>query len=418
MTETSELVEHFFRHEYANLVSVLTRAFGIRRLELVEEMVGAAMLQAMESWRKQGPPDNPAAWIHRVARNKTLDSLRRDQVHEKAIGFAYHAINPKAPDPNSLIDDWLEDTALPDSLLRMMFVCCHPILDRSSQIALTLKLLCGFSIREVAQGLLIQPEAAKKRIQRAKNKLASENIPIEFPATQEAQSRIAAVHDVLYLMFNEGYCTTAGPQPLREDVCEEAVRLCLLLCQHSELATSESKALLSLMLFHASRFESRLDSLGNIVLLEDQDRSRWDRKLIESANRWLYSSVVDQPSRFHLEAVISAKHCEAQRFEDTDWPKIIQFYDRLIELFPSPVYELNAAIAVAQTGNFAQAKSRLQSLQDSGELQDYFLLTCAKAYVFEKSGDVKGATDLYLAALSQPIPQHQKQLIQKRLSRI
>lgn len=423
MTETSELVEHFFRHEYANLVSVLTRAFGIRRLDLVEEMVGAAMVQAMETWKQTGVPDNPAAWIHRVARNKTLDALRCDKIHEKAVGFSYAALHQKDIQrenfgTNNVIDGWLEDQSLPDSLLRMMFVCCHPILDRRSQITLTLKLLCGFSVREVAQGLLVQPESAKKRIQRAKKKLATDNIPIEFPETSEAQSRLAAVHDVLYLMFNEGYSPAEGSQPIRDDICEEAVRLCLLLCKHSTLATPESKALLSLMLFHASRFESRIDALGQIVLLEDQDRSKWNRELIKSANQWLFSSVIDQPSRFHLEAVISAKHCEAERFEDTDWPTIVQFYDRLIELFPSPVYQLNAAIAVAQTGDFEDAKTRLQDVRQDGNLKDYFLLECAEAYVYEKSGEPEHAIDLYLAALRKPISDHQKLLIQQRLSKI
>ncbi|MEM7238589.1 MAG: sigma-70 family RNA polymerase sigma factor, partial [Pseudomonadota bacterium] len=231
---SNHLVEHFFRHEYANLVSVLTKRFGFGRIDLIEDTVSSAMVQAMDAWKQGGVPEKPAAWIHRVAKNRLLDALRREKTHHQAMAFV--GLTDTAQDPG--LADF--EAAVPDSLLAMMFVCCHPTLDRQSQIALTLKILCGFSLHEIARGLLIMPEAAKKRIQRAKAKLQATAIAVELPPTAELNERLGVVHDVLYLMFNEGYSTSHGIEPIRDDVCEEAARLCHLLCEHDTLGTPES----------------------------------------------------------------------------------------------------------------------------------------------------------------------------------
>ena len=413
--QPDQLVEHFFRHEYANLVSVLTRAFGFARIDLVEDMVSSAIIKAMNSWKQNGIPKNPAGWIHRVARNQILDSIRREKVHEKALAFALQQTSENQS-TDEVIDRWLDEERLPDSLLSMMFVCCHPMLDHKTQIALTLKILCGFSVAEIARGLLLSVAAVKKRIQRAKSELAENNVSIEFPTTDELQARLSVVHDVLYLMFNEGYSTSHGIEPIRDDICEEAARLCHMLCLHPSLNSPNSCALLSLMLFHASRLEARTDSLGNIVLLGDQDRKLWNQDLIDEADKWLVKSVKQIPSRFHFEAVIAQFHCSARSLEETDWEKIILFYNRLMELFPSPVYRLNRAIALAQTGKSDEALEQLELIRNRPEMKDYFLVDCACAFIYEKTGDQKRATDCYLAALNSSLADHQKQLIQKKLA--
>ena len=411
---THDLVEHFFRHEYASLVSVLTRGFGVARIDLVEDMVGAALVEAMNSWKQTGVPENPGAWIHRVARNRLLDALRREKVHAKALAFAA-AMASDTVSPSAIVERWLDERELPDNLLRMMFVCCHPALDRKSQVALSLKVLCGFSVNEVARGLLLKPEAAKKRIQRAKAELAALRVSVEFPPAKELPTRLAAVHEVLYLMFNEGYSTSHGVEPIRDDICEEAARLCHLLCEHAALSTPESRALLALMLFHASRLDARTDEQGNVVLLEDQDRTRWDQKLITAAHGWLVKSAQRVPSRYHLEAAVAQMHCSVGSLAETDWQKVVMCYDRLLEMSPSPVYRLNRAIAVGQGGDTQQALTELQVIGEAAELEDYYLLDCAKGYLLQLAGDTKAATDAYLAALARTIPEHQKSLVKRRL---
>ena len=288
----NQLVEHFFRHESANLLAVMTRAFGMRHIDLVEDMVQVAMVEAMHTWKLRGIPDNPAGWIHRVAKNRILDALRREKTHEQAIALSGFSID----DQESIVDQWLKEERISDSLLRMMFVCCHYSLDRNSQIALTLKTLCGFSVSEIASGLLLTDETVKKRIQRAKKSLASANVQLELPSDDQLTIRLDAVHNVLYLMFNEGYSTSSGTEPIRDDICEEAVRLCNLLCE-SSCSSSASKALLALLLFHASRLDARTDESGTVILLEDQDRTRWDRRLIGTAQCCLKQSMssTDQP---------------------------------------------------------------------------------------------------------------------------
>lgn len=413
-TEPKRLVEHFFRHESANLVSVLTRAFGFSRIDLIEDMVQSAMMTAMNAWRQRGIPDNPAGWIHRVARNRILDSLRREKVHLRAIALSGQSEQATV----ELVDQWLEESALSDSLLRMMFVCCHPSLDRTSQIALTLKILCGFSVKEIARGLLQRPEAIKKRIQRAKAALADQVVSLEFPDAAELQKRLSTVHDVLYLMFNEGYSTSNGIEPIRNDVCEEAARLCHLLCEHSNLSSPKTRALLALMLFHAARLESRVDERGAIVLLEDQDRSTWDLGLIRIANQWLAKSKDSRPSRFHYEAGIAQQHCCAKSVSETDWTTIVKYYSKLILLNDSPVYRLNQAIALGQSGEIEKGMLELESIRGCREMRDYYLLDCAFGRLHELNKNIPAAIDAYLAALSNSLAEHERQLLANRLLKL
>lgn len=413
-TEPTGLVEHFFRHESAHLVAVLTRAFGFGRIDLVEDKVQEAMLTAVTAWRQRGMPKNPAGWIHRVARNRILDTLRREKTHQRALALAHQS--PEASD--ALVDEWLADDQLPDSLLRMIFVCCHPALDRRSQIAMTLKILCGFSVAEIARGLLLSTAAAKKRIQRAKKTLAQHQVKIDLPSPEELQSRLAAVHDVLYLMFNEGYSTSHGHQPLRDDICEEAARLCHLICSHHALSTPATRALLALMLFHAARLEARIDSAGAVILLAEQDRSRWDRRLIRAAECWLEHSRAPDPSRFHLEAAIALTHCRAASIATTDWHYIVRLYDRLLALHDSPLYVLNRAVARGEAGDVETALAELDSIRSLREMRGYYLLDCAAGRLLELRGDPAAAIDAYAAALAAEVAPHERALLGKKLARL
>ncbi len=409
----NQLVEHFFRHESANLVAVLTRAFGMRRLDLVEDMVQVAMLEAMHAWKQRGVPESPTAWIHRAAKNRILDALRREKTYEKAITLSRQSIHHQ----ESTVDSWLAEEDLPDSLLRMMFVCCHPSLKRKTQIALTLKTLCGFGISEIARGLMLKGETVKKRIERAKKSLATANVQLELPSNDQLAERLDVVHEVLYLMFNEGYSTSHGIEPIRDDICEEAARLCHLLCE-SPCSSPATKALLALLLFHAARLEARTDSEGAVILLEDQDRAKWNRPLIGVAQSWLAQSKTERPTTFHLEAAIAMQHCISPSVPATDWDIIVRLYTRLLQLRESPIYALNRAIALGQAGNLDEAMSQLLSLQNRKDMQNYLLLDCAFARIHELEGNTQDAIDSYLLALSKVSAPHEKTLLERKLRQL
>jgi RNA polymerase sigma factor (sigma-70 family) len=382
------LVEHFFRHEAARLVSVLTRVFGWRNFELVEDMVQSTLLDALVAWRGQ-VPENPSGWLHRVAKNKILDALRRNQIGRRVVEeLATEKLGTDPAPREGQLDELFLDSEIEDSQLKMMFACCHPRLARENQLALTLKALCGFGISEIARALLVEEETVKKRLQRATRDLVENQIPLEPPPAEELVARLDSVHQVLYLLFNEGYSSSRGDTAIREDLCEEAARLCHLLCSQPRFATPPTQALLALMLFHAARFDARVGPDGFVLLMEEQDRGKWDRKLIRRAKDFLdLSARGTVVSVYHLEAGIALHHCAAKSFEETDWPAILRLYDALIALHRSPVYLLNRAIVVAQIDGPAAG---IHALDDAGldpSLQRYYLFHATLGEFYRRAGD-------------------------------
>ena len=411
---TSALVEHFFRHESGRLVSILARVFGLRNLDLVEDMVQSALLEALQSWRTQGVPENPSAWLHRVARNKMHDALRhRETVLRLAPSWA--RLRPQFSEPE--FDDLFLESEIEDSQLRLIFACCHPALARENQIALTLKSLCGFSNAEIARGLLLSEETVKKRIQRARQQLGVQNIDIEVPRADELACRLDSVHQCLYLMFNEGYASTSGETAIRLDLCEEAARLCHLLCGHSHCPSPASFALLALMLFHAARFDGRTDEQGRLLLLEDQDRTKWDQQLIARGRDFLDRSAEGKSiSRFHLEAGIALLHCSAASFAETDWPGILRLYDALLRVQPSPVYQLNRAIVLAHVEGPAAAIAIIEILADDPSLQHYHLINAALGELYRRSGNLDRARFYFERARNGTTSRHEQALLDRRLA--
>lgn len=412
--QSDELVEHFFRHESARLVAVLARGFGFALIDVIEDMVQEAVMEALSNWRINGVPENPSGWLHRVARNRIIDSLRRNQ---KRVEQPESEIELPG---NRKVTFELDE--IQDSVLRMIFACCHPALDRPSQLALTLKLVCGFSTDEVASGLLASKEATKKRITRAKRTLQLNQIDLDLPARAALSERLDAVHDVLYLMFNEGYASSGGDSPVRIDLCEEAARLCHDLCSQPEehvYSTPTTRALLSLMLFHAARLESRLSDEGEIILLSDQDRSKWDRDMIKVAEYWLMRSAERQEiSHFHLEAGIARVHCRAESIDQTDWREIIGLYGLLIEMKPSPVYRLNRASAFIAAGRLSEAEDEIQVIETSQLLKNYALLHCVAADLYLKQGNADAAVKRLRQAIDCVTTKHQRELIESRIREI
>jgi RNA polymerase sigma-70 factor (ECF subfamily) len=408
------LVEHFFRHEAGRLVAVLTRLFGWRNFDLVEEMVQATLLDALQAWPTRGVPDNPAGWIHRVARNKVLDALRR-------TAAGRHATREWAagrPTPDAGIDELFLDTRIEDSQLRMIFACCHPLLAREDQIALTLKALCGFGISEIARALLLNEETVKKRLQRATRELARHQVVLEPPDAAQLAGRLDAVHQVLYLLFNEGYSASRGETAIRTELCEEAARLCHLLCSHPHCSTPTTRALMALMLFHAARLDARLDDRGCVLLMEDQDRTRWDRRLIDRAREFLdLSAEGTAVSAFHLEAGIAMYHCSASSYAETDWPAILRLYDALLSIHRSPVYLLNRAIVLAEIEG---PQAGLRALDEAGReaaLRHYHLFDAALGELYRRAGDPERARQHFQTARQKTRSPHDREIIDRRLAK-
>lgn len=413
MKDTSLLVEHFFRHESGRLVAVLARLFGLRHLDLVEDMVQAALLDALQSWKLKGVPENPSAWIHAVARRKVLDSLRhRETVLRLAPSFA--RLRPDFSEQE--LNDHFLDSAIEDAQLRMMFACCHPSLSREDQIALALKALCGFGHAEIARALLVSEETIKKRLQRAKRELVANGVELAVPPASELPARLDSVHQCLYLLFNEGYAATTGDAAIRNDLCAEAVRLCDLLCSQPQCRGPASHALLALMFFHAARFDSRVDTDGRLLLLEEQDRSKWNPTLIGRATYCLNRSAEgERVSTYHLEAGIAMLHCSAPSFAETDWPGILRLYDVLVRIAPSPVVNLNRAVAVAQIQG-PSAGIRLIEEQAEG-LKDYPLADAVLGELHRRAGDHDRALGHLRAALARTRSEPDRELLRARISK-
>jgi RNA polymerase sigma-70 factor (ECF subfamily) len=407
------LVDHFFRHEAGRLVSVLTRLFGWRNFDLVEDMVQATLVDALQSWRIRGVPDNPSAWVHHVAKNKVCDALRRDQTGQRVLG-EWAATRPEA---GGGIDDQFLDSEIEDSQLRMMFACCHPHLARENQLALTLKALCGFGNSEIARALLVGEETIKKRLQRARADLVDQQIALDTPSAGELAERLDAVHQVLYLLFNEGYSSSDGDAAIRADLCEEAARLCHLLCSQPRFARPATFALLALMLFHAARLDARLDQRGSVLLMEEQDRGHWDHSLILRAREFLDQSAEGTViSRFHLEAGIAGLHCSAPSYADTDWLAILRLYDALLTMHRSPVYLLNRAIVVAQIDG---PQAGIRALDEAGRdeaLRHYHLFDATLGELYRRAGDPDRARHHFEWARQKTNSPFDRELIDRRLA--
>ena len=342
--DTSTLLPNLFRTEYRSIVSVLSYSFGIKHVEIAEDIVSDTFLAATETWSVTGVPDNPRAWLYAVARNKIRNHLKRDTLFEKSISKDIAHNSPSSEE----FDLDLSVKNIADSQLAMIFTVCNPLNAPEAQIALALNLLCGFSIQEIADAFLTNKEVIYKRLNRAKQRLKESNVPIRQPLSDEISERLPSVLMTLYLLFSEGYYSMSQNTNLRRDFCDEAMRLNMLLIDNKLTDTPATKALYALMCFHASRFNSRLDEHGEAILYDDQDDSRWDKTLITQGSYFLnFASVGEEVSRFHLEAGIAYWHTHK---EDTPekWSQILDLYNHLLVLEYSPVAALNRTFALSK----------------------------------------------------------------------
>jgi len=368
--EINKLVDHLFRHESGKLIAVLTKVFGPDQLELVEDVVQDSLVEAMQNWTYHGIPKNPSGWLYRVAKNKAINLLKQGQAKNRNAKHA--AAQLKVEDLQLSSESFFSEKEIQDDQLRMIFTCCHPAITSDSQIALALKTLCGFSIPEIASAFLTPQENINKRLVRARKTLREQQIPFAVPTGAALAPRLKAVLETTYLLFNEGYQASSGDQLIKYELVEEAIRMVHLLIDHPAITTKQTAyALLALMQLNAARFTARQNEQGDIITLEHQNRAEWDKALIDNG---LISLQKAEPhrylSKYHILAIISSYHCTAPRFEQTNWPGILQEYDRFLLIDNSPIVQLNRCIALAKVEG---AQPAIETLRAIKGLDNYHL---------------------------------------------
>jgi RNA polymerase sigma-70 factor (ECF subfamily) len=418
MNAAEQAISEAFANEADRILAALIGT--VWDFELAEDALQDALLVALERWPVDGIPRNPSAWITTTARHKAIDRLRR----ESTLARKQVILQALLEEEEQRGGEEMDDASIPDERLKLIFTCCHPALALEAQIALTLHTLGGLSTPEIASAFLVPLPTMAQRLVRAKRKIRDAGIPYRVPDTPLLEERVDAVLFVLYLIFNEGYMATSGDQLIRRELCDEATRLArvltTLLTKESLLSeVPEAMGLLALLLLHDSRREARVGPAGEMVLLEDQDRSRWDRDKIREGSGYLEQALgMKRPGPYQVQAAISALHAQATRAEDTDWPQIAALYTELMKMSPSPVIELNRAVAMAMADGALRGLKLLDQPVLAKELSDYYLFHATRADLLRRLGRISEAQAAYTQALVLCQNERERAFLKRRLEEV
>jgi RNA polymerase sigma-70 factor, ECF subfamily len=411
-TEAASAVEAVYRSDWGRIVAALITLVG--DFDLAEECAQEAFTAAVHQWQASGVPEFPRAWIIQTARHKAIDRIRRNlKFEEKLESYAVSGLVRTLEEPD------YDSPEIPDDRLRLIFTCCHPALAPDAQVALTLRTLCGLETDEIARAFLVPPVTMAQRLVRAKRKIRDAGIPYTVPETTDMAARLDAVLTVIYLVFNEGYAATRGGPLVRTDLCAEAIRLGRLLRSLLGLQPpAELTALVALMLLHDARRDARIDEAGDLVILEEQDRSRWDQRQIAEALPLVNEALRSRPSPFSLQAAIAAVHCRAVRAQDTDWPEIVRLYDLLERVQPSPIVSLNRAVAVAMVEGAQTGLALVDAIAASNDLDNYHLLHAVRADLLRRIGSPAEAAKSYERSLALVTNDSERRFLKRRLREV
>jgi RNA polymerase sigma-70 factor (ECF subfamily) len=409
----AQAVEELYRSDWGRIVATLIRLFG-GDFDLAEDCAQEAFAAAVDQWRDSGVPENPRAWIIQTARHKGIDRIRRKiRYTEKLESYAVSGMVRAAEEPD------YDASEISDDRLRLIFTCCHPALAPEVQVPLTLRTLCGLETDEIARAFLVSPTTMAQRLVRAKHKIRDAGIPYAVPATNEIASRLDAVLTVIYLVFNEGYLATRGGSLVRTDLCAEAIRLGRLVTALMQpQPPAEATALVALMLLHDARRDARLDEAGELVVLEDQDRSRWNHPQIAEALSLVEGASGATPGPIAIQAAISAVHCKAPHAEDTNWAEIVRLYTQLERVQPSPIVSLNRAVAMAMADGPRAGLSAIDALAAADDLKEYHLLYAARADLLRRLGSLDEAAKSYQQALALVTNDSERRFLERRLREV
>jgi len=411
--EAGSLLEHLFRHQAGRMVAHLTRLLGPAHIDLAEETVQEAMLRALQTWPYEGLPENAGAWLFRVAHNAAIDAVRRNRLlSDKSDAIVCElSRSASAPTDNPDLEEQLRDDEL-----RMIFMCCHPDISQESSVALSLKTVGGFSVREIARAFLAEDAAVAQRLVRAKSQIRERRLTLDLPRGSELKDRLASVLDVIYFMFNEGYTAHEGQDLIRRDLCSEALRLGCLVAA-SSIAIPSVHALVALMAFQVSRLAARVDEAGDLVPFEFQDHRLWDQHLIGLGFHHFDQSMAgDEISEYHVQAAIAATYARAPEWDAVDWRMILGLYDQFLALNPSPVVALNRAVVVGKVQGPEEALAVIAPLENNSKLRSYYLLPAVRGHLLLELGRNNEAAACFSAALERPCSEPERRFLRRKLA--